>query len=297
METLLNQCDIAYTGAHLLGEGPVWDNQNGCLYWVDIEACHLFEMKWLSKAIRLWKLPQPVGMVALHEAHKVIVALQEGLAIFHLETAQLSWLTDIEREVACNRANDGKCDAKGRLWLGTMNFNCTDPTGSLYTIDGKLDVRKKLDGLVISNGMAWSADHEHMYFIDSSTYKIDAFRFDLESGGIEWEKTVIRVPEDLGMPDGMTIDEAGMLWVAHWNGFAVRRWDPDTGRLLATLPVPAPQVTSITFGGENLDEAFITTARTGLSADQLAQFPLSGHLFTCKLPFKGMPSNRFQYDL
>ncbi|HVY76094.1 MAG TPA: SMP-30/gluconolactonase/LRE family protein [Puia sp.] len=294
MEILFDQCNVAYAGSNLLGEGPVWDDHSGCLYWVDIEDCHLFEMKWPSKTVRRWKLPQLVGMVALQKEHNLIVALQEGLAAFDVQTAELHWLADIEKDLVYNRANDGKCDAKGRLWLGTMNFNCTDPTGSLYMINEKLAVRKKLDELTISNGMAWPADHKHMYFIDSATYKVDAFHFDLETGKIEFEKTAIRIPVNLGMPDGMTIDNEGMLWIAHWNGFAVRRWDPATGDLLASLPVPAPQVTSITFGGENLDEAFITTAKTGLTTEQLAQYPLSGHLFTCRLPYKGMAADRFK---
>jgi sugar lactone lactonase YvrE len=291
MKKELSDLIIESKASNLLGECPVWCEQRESLFWVDIEACLLQEIKFPAKKLTTWKLPEPVGMLAVQDTHHLILALQTGLIRFDLRTANIEWLLDIEKEINKNRSNDGKCDAKGRLWLGTMHLKCADHCGSLYMIDEDLNLTKKIDNLTISNGIAWSLDNRRMFFIDSSTYRVDAYHFDLETGNIEFEKTAITISEELGMPDGMTIDEEGMLWVAHWNGFAVRRWNPETGELLQSIEVPVLQVTSLTFGGKHLNQLFITSAKTGLSDEQLRQYPLSGHLFSITLPVKGLPSN------
>lgn len=285
---------LAYPSSSLLGEGPVWNEEKQSLFWVDIEGKILHELKWPENELQTWPMPQVVGMVALENRNNVIVALQDGLARFNTESLELNWLVHLEKEIKHNRPNDGKCDAKGRLWLGTMNLNCRDATGSLYCIDKNFSPEKKLSPLTISNGMAWSADNKRFYFIDSSTYRVDSYLFDLETGHIEFEKTIIIIPETMGMPDGMCIDEEGMLWIAHWDGFAVRRWNPGNGDLLQTIELPVPQVTSCCFGGKNSDELFITTAKTGLSDEQLKQYPGSGNLFTIKLSVKGKLPERFR---
>lgn len=284
---------VAYTSSNLLGEGPVWNAERESLFWVDIEGQYLYEMKWPEKEIRSWSMPQMIGMMALENKNQVIVALQDGLGRYDLTSSKLEWLMDLEKEIKTNRPNDGKCDAKGRLWLGTMNLNCKDRTGSLYCIDERLSNTKKLSQITISNGMAWEANNKLLYFIDSPTYKVESYLFDLETGNIQFEKSAIKIPEEMGAPDGMTIDDEGMLWIAHWDGFAVRRWNPGSGELLDVIELPVPQVTSCTFGGKNLDELFISTAKTGLSKDQLKQYPLSGHLFVAKVYVKGTLPNKF----
>jgi sugar lactone lactonase YvrE len=297
MKEIFKNCSVAYAAANLLGEGPVWNEKTSCLLWVDIEIGVLHEISWPKKAVRTWKMPQPAGMVALQQDGNAIIALQEGLVHINVNSGNISWLLQLEKQYHNNRANDGKCDVKGRLWLGTMNFNCTDPTGALYLIDKNLRVTKKLQNLTIPNGMAWSKDNKRMYFIDSATFKVDAYMFDQKTGEIVFERTAIKMSEELGMPDGMTIDERGMLWIAHWGGFCVRCWNPETGEQLAAIQIPAPQVTSATFGGKNMDELFITTARTGMQAIELEKYPLSGHLFHIKLPVKGLPANRCNLSL
>jgi sugar lactone lactonase YvrE len=235
-------------------------------------------------------------MIALESSNHIIIALKNKLARFNLENSEITWLLEIENELKGTRANDGKCDAKGRLWLGTMDTNCIENTGSLYQIDSGLTKKKKLTELYISNGLAWSIDNNRMYFIDSATYKADSYLFELETGNIKFEKTAIEIPQNMGMPDGMTIDKEGMLWVAHWNGFAVHRWNPYNGTHLSTIKLPVPKVSSVAFGGKNLDEIFITTAKTGLTDKELLTYPLSGHIFTLKLPITGFPANSFICD-
>jgi len=282
----------AYQAANNLGEGPIWHPERGSIFWVDILEKNLYELNWESQQRNAWKMPTKIGTVAVESKNSVVVALQGGIARFNLETAFLEYLTDLEKDTETNRPNDGKCDSKGRLWQGTMNLDCTPEAGSLYCFNGNT-LTKKLANLTISNGMAWSLDNQKFYFIDSPTYQIACYCFDEESGEIQFLKTAVKIPESMGKPDGMTIDSDEMLWVAHWGGFAVRRWNPDTGDLLETIELPVPQVTSCTFGGKDLDELFITTARVGMSDEDLVKYPESGHLFTQKMSVKGKETFKF----
>ena len=290
---------VAYPSSSLLGEGPVWHEARKSFFWVDIEGRCFHEMKWPGKTLRTWPVPQRIGMLTPDKNNDtdLIIALQDGIARFNLDTAQLQWLVHIEKEIETNRPNDGKCDALGRLWLGTMDVDCRDSAGSLYCIDQDTRVETKLNGISISNGLAWSPDNKRLYFIDSPTNKVNSYLFDLETGEITFEKTAITIPADMGMPDGMSIDMDGMLWIANWDGFSVCRWDPHTGDLLDTISIPAPQVTSCAFGGEQMNELLITTAKVGLSDEKLLQYPLSGHVFIANIYTRGIATNKFHQNL
>lgn len=277
-----------------LGEGPVWHSERQSLFWVDILEKKLFEQPWQSPHHNEWTLPEYVGTVAIESENTVIVALQNGIARFDLITKKLDWIVDLEKEIPSNRANEGKCDPQGRLWQGTMDLDCKDGAGTLYCIDNELNVEAKITNLRISNGMAWSLDSTRFYFIDSSTYRIESYFFDGKMGDIIFEKTAITIPESMGLPDGMTIDSEGMLWVAHWGGFAVRRWDPDTSELLETIEFPAPQITSCTFGGPDFDHLFITSARVGMSETDLEKYPQSGNVFVVKTGVKARELFKFR---
>ncbi len=289
------QATVAHPSSNLLGEGPVWHEARKSFFWVDIEGKCFHEIKWPEKKVSTWPVAQRIGMLVPENDNHLIIALQDGIAKFNLDTSQVQWLTYLEKEMESNRPNDGKCDASGRLWLGTMDVDCRDHAGSLYCIDHNISVKKKLSRLSVSNGLAWSHDNKRLYFIDSPTNKVDSYLFNLETGEIIFEKTAIRIPSDMGMPDGMCIDIEGMLWVANWDGFSICRWDPGTGGLLETISVPAPQVTSCAFGGDEMDELFITTAKVGLSKEKLSQYPLSGHVFVAKTSTKGTATNKFHH--
>jgi sugar lactone lactonase YvrE len=288
---------VAYPSSSILAEGPIWHDVRKSFLWVDIEGQLIHELQWLTRQIESWPMPHRIGMLVIINKDETIIALQGGLAKFNLETKQLDWLQEIEKDLVNNRPNDGKCDAYGRLWMGTMDVQTKAKAGSFYCIDKHLSVTKKVSGLTISNGLAWSADNKRLYLIDSSTYQVDCYLFDIETTTIIFERTVITVPHNMGMPDGMAIDEEGMLWIAHWNGFSVCRWDPHTGKLLDKISIPVPQVTSCTFGGDNLDHLFITTAKEGLSEDQLLQYPLSGHVFITKCYVSGTLANKMMGTL
>lgn len=277
------------TTTNLLGEGPVWHAERNSFFWVDIEGKKLHEMNWANKQVQTWQMPQRIGMVVIEDGDNLIVALQEGLAKFDLKTAAIEWLMDIEKDIVNNRANDGKCDSEGRLWLGTMDVEAKQGAGSLYCINNN-NISQQLSHLSISNGMAWSLDNKRFYFIDSPQRKIDTYLFEATTGVINFERTAAVIPEALGLPDGMCIDAEGMLWVAHWDGFCVARWNPENGALLATINLPVPQVTSCAFGGENLDQLIITTASVGLTDEALLKYPESGFVFIAEPGVKGTPA-------
>jgi sugar lactone lactonase YvrE len=151
-----------------------------------------------------------------------------------------------------------------------------------------------IDHVTISNGLVWSLDHSTMYYIDSPAQTVTAFDYDIETGDIGNGQVVIQVPPEMGFPDGMAIDTEGMLWIAHYNGWCVRRWHPDTGDVLETIKLPTSRITACAFGGKNLDTLFITSATENMSNEQLKKEPLAGALFMAKPGFQGLKAFRFR---
>ena len=273
------QASLLIDSKNLLGEGILWHNKEKTLYWVDIFQGLLHRYDPANGQVQNWPMGAMIGTVVPASPDGMIVALETG--IFHF-TAQkeLIRLCDFpEAPEKENRFNDGKCDPSGRLWVGTMNKQERAHAGSLYCFDGKI-LTPKLRNLTVSNGMAWSADHSKFYFIDTADYAVAAFDYDKYTGNISNKRKVIEVSPKIGAPDGMTIDSEGKLWIAHWGGSCVARWDPENGKLLEIVNVAAPLVTSCIFGGDDLRTLYITTARVGLTAKQLKEYPLSGGLFS-----------------
>jgi sugar lactone lactonase YvrE len=287
------QASLLYESKCKLAEGPLWHEKRNSCFWVDIDGKGFYEYSWKTTEVKQWQVEQQISLIVQSQDNHLILGMENGLALFNLETNMLQWLIDIERNVLSNRSNDGACDIMGHLWIGTMAKDHMPHKGSLYCIKKDFSVTKKLDKLTISNGLTWSLDNKRMYFIDSSTQSVQCFLFDPEKAEIMFEKIVIEIDKKLGTPDGMTIDEEGMLWIAHYDGFAVGRWDPSTGKLLEKVEVPVPQVTCCTFGGENLDHLIITTAREKMNEEDLKKYPGSGDLFIAKMNVKGVAKFKF----
>ena len=285
------KASVLYPSQCLLGEGPMWHTERKSCFWVDIESGILFEYKWISKETRTWKFDYKLTMICPSSANRLILGLNGGIARFDLNSEKLEWLLDIETEIKENRCNDGACDSRGRLWIGTMNKTFKQGAGSLYCIDKYLNINTKLKDLTISNGIAWTAGNKRMYFIDSPKQTVQSYIFNEDNGEITFEKNAVHIPEALGTPDGMCIDREGMLWVAHWGGFGVYRWNPQDGTLLEKIEIPAPHVTSCAFAGEDLDHLIITTARGDLNEDDLKKYPESGNIFFLKMKVKGTEPN------
>jgi sugar lactone lactonase YvrE len=258
------------------------------LYWVDINAhkVHVFDPgTGVDKSIDVGR---PVGCLAPRRNGDLLLGLSNGFAALDIESGAVRPLIDPEAHLGDNRFNDGKCDPRGRFWAGTMSLKREKGGASLYCLFADLTVRTMLTGVTVSNGLAWSKDQKKMYYIDTGAQKVSVFSYNAETGDISRRRTAFSIPPDQGKPDGMTIDEEGMLWVAHWGGGRVSRWDPKQGRQIAEIEVPAPNVTSCAFGGPHLDELYITSARGPLNEEARKKHPGAGGIFRAKTGVRGV---------
>lgn len=275
--------EVVLNHTSLLGEGPVWDPATKSILWVDIEKGEIHRFSPENKTHKTMQIGQMVGAIALRASGGLIAALQRSFATVDIDQQTLHPIIDPEIHLPDNRFNDGKCDPAGRFWAGTMDYvSGKAGAGSLYTLHTDMSVVTRIEGVSCSNGLAWSADHRVLYYIDTPTRQVVAYDYDIATGSITNKKVVINIPASDGYPDGMTIDTEGMLWVACWDGWKVSRWDPRTGKLLQHILLPASKVTSCTFGGAGLGDLYITSAKTGLSAQELKEQPLAGSLFVIK---------------
>ncbi len=263
----------------MLGEGPVWDAANHTILWIDIMGCAIHELNMKSHSLRSISTPSMIGSFALCNNGNILAALQDGFSFVDRITGAVRRIEDPEAVHPNNRFNDGKTDPAGRFWAGSMSLSGEKGTGNLYMVNEQLEVKKKIENVSISNGLCWSLDQRFFYYIDTPTMEVVRYDYDNQTGEISNKTTVITIPAKEGFPDGMTIDSEGMLWIAHWEGWQVARWDPSTGNKIDSIHLPVSLVTSICFGGENMDDMFITSARVGLTDEQLAEEPLAGSSF------------------
>ena len=276
-----------------VGEGPTWDEQTNTLVWVDImgHGVHVYDPA--TGRDRAIDVGQPVGAAGLRQGGGLVLALRDGLGLLDADLRTVRMVSDVEAEVPANRFNDGKCDPAGRFWAGTMAFAVTPAAGALYRMDAEYRVTRMLTGVTLSNGLDWTADNRQMYYIDSPTQGVDVFDFDLERGKLGARRRVISILADEGLPDGMTVDAEGGIWVALHGSGSVRRYLPD-GRLDRVIRVPnAKLVTCCAFGGPDLSDLYITSMSYGLSAEELREQPLAGALFRCRPGVQGRPPHRF----
>lgn len=289
-EVVVNHCC-------LLGEGPVWDAANKSICWVDILTGNIHKFSLSENVHQSIAVKDMIGAVALCVNGDFLAALKSGLAFINRDSGEVKYLHHPEVHLPENRFNDGKCDPAGRFWVGTMAQAETKGAGSLYMIERDLSHSVKIEGVTVSNGMAWSPDYKTFYYIDTPTFEVVAYDYNMETGNIANRKVAINIPEKEGFPDGMTIDNEGMLWIAHWDGWKVSRWNPVTAEKLLSVALPAARITSCTFGGENLQDLYITSASVGLTEKQHEEQPLAGSLFVVKnCGFQGMETHSFNFQ-
>ena len=279
-----------------LGEGSLWHPGENRLYWVDIEgrALHIYDP--VSHRDIHFNTGSRTSTVVPIRGGGALIAMQNGIHKIDCKTGQLTLVAAPLTDTMI-RFNDGKCDPSGRFWVGTMHLEYKQYAAVLYRMDHDKTMHQLLDSVTISNGIVWTANKKTMYFIDTPKGEVDAFDYDDKTGNISNRRVAFKVPQGIGYPDGMTIDSEGKLWVALWGGGAVARFDPETGKLLRKVIVPAPNTSSCAFGGKNLDVLYITTAREGMSPDDLKKYPLSGGLFSAKPGVKGVPTYYFSGKL
>jgi sugar lactone lactonase YvrE len=280
-----------------LGEGPSWDARTGILYWVDIKGGRIYAHKPGNESDDIVASTKGVSSVVPRAGGGFALTSRHGFYSLDLKTGRIEPLTEeVEIDLESNKFNDGKCDPAGRYWAGTMDQTEKSPSGSLYLLEKGSKLKKVLSNITVSNGLGWSPDHKTMYYIDSPTKKVRSFDYSLPTGEISNQQVAVDFVRSgqIGDPDGMAVDNEGMIWVAHWGGGRVTRWNPSKGVLLDTLQIPADQVTSVCFAGENLDELYITTARDGLDEKTLASKPLAGSLFVSNVGVRGLPTYPFE---
>jgi len=279
----------------LLAESPMWDYRSNSLLWIDIEGKSLHKYSFDTKTEKTLSLGKRPGTVVLTEQEDIqIAALEDSLAYTCIRCNKIDKISGPDYKGQPVRFNDGKVDPLGHLWIGTVDCkDYSNPIAHLYKFEKDQTFTIKKAGVTTSNGISWSPDGTIMYYIDSPTRTVVAYDFDLKTGDIFNPRVVIHTPEDLGTPDGSTIDAEGMLWVAQWGGSCVIRWNPKNGKILEKIQVPAKNVTAVAFGGPNLDILFITTAQIAMSPEDEKRYPDAGNIFTIKPGVKGIKANIF----
>ena len=267
-----------------LAEGPVWDAVRGALWWIDVLNGHVHRVTPGGDDLVTIELESTVGAVALREGGGLVAAVADGFLLLD-DHGEVERRIPVE-EPEGNRFNDGKVDAKGRFWAGTMALDETPARGALYRLDPDVSVTQMLDGVGLSNGLDWSLDGRTMYYVDSLTHRVDSFDFDPDVGGISNRRTFV----DLGdsVPDGLTVDAEGFVWVAVYGRWKVCRYSSD-GSLADELELPTRRITSCAFGGPELDVLFVTSAARPPDRDDA----LAGAVFETRPGPSGRLPNRF----
>jgi sugar lactone lactonase YvrE len=288
-----NTFELVVDSRSILGEGAVWDHRKKKLYWVDIEKGLLHVYDPNTGVNTSHALGSRVCTVVPVQNGGLLLALEDGIAMFDPITRALDVVVPLDLSEGEARLNDGKCDPSGRFWVGTLSSDRHPHSARLFRIESDFTAKTVLRGVDISNGMAWSRCARAFYHIDTPTRTVAAFDYDAATGEIWNGRVVIRTPTHLGWPDGMTMDSMGKLWIAMFGGSCVTVWEPATGELLDSIEIPAKNVTSCAFGGEDLNELYITTAQIELTESERARSPRSGGLFRKRVDSHGIPANEY----
>jgi sugar lactone lactonase YvrE len=274
----------------ILGESPLWNEEEQALYWVDIRRPAIRRLDDQTGRIETWGMPDLVGSIALAADGRLVVALPDVIAFFDPATARLETIARPPARLPHHRFNDGRCDRQGRFWVGTMHNLTRAPEGVLYRLAGR-ELVEVMAGICIPNSLAWSPDGRTMYFADSLLYTIFAHDFDPASGTMG-ERRVFAATQAPGFPDGSTVDAEGCLWNAEFNAGRIVRYAPD-GRVAQVIDAPVPRPTACAFGGPDLDVLYVTTASQNMTPAELEAQPLAGALLAMRVGVRGLAEPRF----
>lgn len=289
--------ELALAAEATLAECPSWDPETGQLIWIDIFGQSVHRWDPATGHDRVIDVGRDIGAAALSGDGTIICAVRGQVLRVDGSTGQMSQLAWLEPGLPGNRPNDGKVDREGRLWIGTMADDARVGAGGLYRLDTDGSLHRVLGDLTIANGLDWSPDGSRMYLIDSATRRIDVFDFESETGALSGRRPFAEVPAGPGLPDGMCVDADGGVWVALWDGWSVLHYAFD-GRLLDRYAFPVSHVTSVCFGGDTLQDLYVTTAWVDSdgarrSPEQKQWEPEAGSIFRLRVGATGQHPNMF----
>jgi sugar lactone lactonase YvrE len=276
-----------------LGECPVWAADEQALYWVDIRGQALHRFDPATGDDRSWPVPQRCGSFALRERGGAVLALADGLYSFDFATGETAPLAAPDHQPPGTRFNDGKASPDGRFFAGTMDeATLSQPVAALYRLDPDGSLHTVVDGLIVSNGLAWSADGTTMFHSDSKGQVVWTYDYDATSGSVTNQRVLARPTEEIGRPDGAAVDVEGYYWSAGISAGVLNRWAPD-GTLERSIPLPVSNPTCPCFGGPDLKTIFVTSLRHDLPDDVLAAKPASGGIVALQVDVAGVPVARY----
>jgi sugar lactone lactonase YvrE len=275
-----------------VGEAPHWDERSQSLLFVDLTAGKVFRYDWSGVKLGSFSVGQEVGAVVPRRDGGLALAVRDGIAVASDTGEGFELAAPVERGISGNRMNDAKCDPAGRLFAGTTAFDFSPHYAALYRVESDWSFEQIVGDVTQSNGIAWSPDGTRMYFIDSATQGVDVFDYDVSTGSAVNRRRLVTIERAQGIPDGMTTDETGNLWVACFGGAAVRCFSP-AGEQLGEVIFPVTQVTSCAFGGPGLADLYVTSAAYRLSPGQLKRHPHAGATFVCRPGAAGLPASSF----
>jgi sugar lactone lactonase YvrE len=290
-----------------LGESPFWHPLEQQLYWVDIPGKKLLRANVYMGTVQAWDMPTEPGCIAPAASGGLVIALRHGVFRAREWGGALEAVVTLPYDTATVRANDGKCDALGRFWVGTIDEPKASKAAALFSIDcrsGSPVVQRHAGDALTGNGLAWSPDNRTLYWSDTPNHVVHVWDYDLAANQLSGHRHFVEcmpkpagwawdVPGYAGRPDGAAVDVEGNYYAAMFEGRGIAKFAPD-GTLLAHIPVPAQCPTMPCLGGEDFKTLYVTTARHGRSAEELAQMPMSGAVFSMRVEVAGLPVNFFK---
>lgn len=277
----------------VLGEGPLWDTREQKLYWIDSYGAKIFRSDENGGGVESWDVPAKIGSLALRAGGGAILSLADGFYLFDFETGKAELMHSVKHKADTVRINDGKVDQRGRFVSGSIEITETAAAAELYSVGVDHSVRKIDDNIVVSNGPCWSPDGSIFYFADSRSRAIWAYDYDLATGDATNKRKFCDFGPEDGLPDGATVDAEGYVWSAGVYKSKIHRFAPD-GRRVLTIAMPVVCVTSVMFGGRNLDRLYATSMSEAPVPGIVETGPLAGSLFVIDgLGIKGLPEYRY----
>lgn len=276
-----------------LGEGPLWDVDQQRIYWIDSFGDKVFRATENGTEVETWDVPDHIGSMALRkDGESAVIALRTGFHWLDLRSGEVELIHDPEADNDKTRLNDGKVDRQGRFLAGSMDMREEEPQGALYRLDTDLSCHRIETGIMVSNGPCWSPDGGTFYFTDTWSGEFWSYDYDTKKGTVSNRRTFCRIEGD-GALDGATVDSEGFLWNAQVYGGEIVRYTP-SGEVDRRIEMPVKKVTSVMFGGPNLDILYVTSMAKPPLPHLPEDGPLGGSLFAIHdLGIQGIPERRF----